>query len=304
MLGPTASGKSALAESLAARYGGELINSDASALYRELQVGVTKPSGSVREALRYHLLDVAGLDCTVTVVEYQRLALEVLRDLQQRQALAVLVGGTNLYVRALLEGYRPPAIEVPEAIRQTARSMPLDEAVKLLAALDPDFLSRIDSRNPRRVSRALELVLAKGGAVEEPTAQPLDGWATLRLLLWPQREALQVRIRRRTEEMWESWLEECLDLEKKGLARWLEVRKPIGYSSVMAHLHGRMSRSEAIDAVVRATCVLAKKQRTWLQKDTEGPDRHVFVLAAESDWESLPERASAVVEGFLARFTE
>jgi tRNA dimethylallyltransferase len=267
-------------------------------------VGVTKPDRVTRERLPYHLLDIADLSQTVTVVEYQRLAQQALEEITARQRLPILVGGSNLYVRALLEGYCPPEVSVPGRLREQVRAMPASEAVERLAALDPDFLSRIDARNPRRVSRALELVLANGAPVPAPTRRPLPGFAVLRLLLWPDRQVLESRIRRRTEEMWQPWLEECLLLEKKALRHWLEVRKPIGYSSVMAYLHGGLARAEAIEEIVRSTILLAKKQRTWLQKDTEGPDRHTFMLACESDWEALPARALAVVESFLARFTE
>jgi tRNA dimethylallyltransferase len=306
VLGPTASGKSGLAEFLAAQRRGELVNADASALYRDLEVGVTKPGRPVRERLRYHLLDVAELSQTVTVVEYQRLAEAALEDIVARGQLPVLVGGSSLYVRALLEGYCPPAIVVPEDLRQRVRAMPLEQAVEDLGRLDPAFLARIDQRNPRRVGRALELVMASGAPVAEPTSQPLAGWEVLRLILLPEKGLLEARIRRRTEEMWDAWREEVLLLEKKALAHWLELRKPIGYGAVAAHLQGGLSRSDAIEEVVRATCLLAKKQRTWLQKDMEGPDRHSWVLAAEADWgeDQLLAQALAKLDDFLARFTE
>lgn len=304
VLGPTASGKSGLAEGLAERHGAELVNADASALYRELQVGVTKPDRATRERLPYHLLDVADLNEGITVIDYQRLAEDVLRNLARRAVLPILVGGSNLFVKALLEGYLPPPVEVPELLRQRVREMTLEGAVEELSQRDPAFLARIDARNPRRVARALELVLAHGGPVAPPSARPLAGWAVLRLILLPDKKLLAERIQRRTEEMWEPWLEEVIGLEKKALRHWLEVRRPIGYDTVRAHLEGRVSRAEAIAQIVRATVLLAKKQRTWLQKDTEGPDRHLVVWNAESDWEEVSRRAQAAVDGFLARFTE
>ena len=304
MLGPTASGKSGLAEWLAQRFGGELINADASALYRELEVGVTKPDKATRQKLPYHMLDVTDLSHPMTVVEYQRMAEGVLDNMAARAVPPVLVGGSNLYVKSLLEGYCPPDITVPEDLRQRVRELPAEQAVQELRLRDPAFHGRIDLQNPRRVTRALELVLANGGPVAEPTTRPLPGWSVLRLILWPDNDLLRLRIERRTHEIWKPWLEEVLGLEKKALRHWLEVRKPIGYDSVIAHLEGRLSRTEAIAQIVRATRLLAKKQRTWLQKDTEGPDRHLWVLRTEDDWEKLPERAEAVVESFLARFTE
>lgn len=302
VLGPTASGKSGLAEYLAEKRRGELISADASTLYRDLEVGVTKPDRSVRQRVRYHLLDIAELHETITVVEYQRRAQAALEEIASRGRLPILVGGSSLYVRALLEGYRPPDIEVPDEIRQQVRNLDPDAAVVLLGSKDPDFLKRIDSKNPRRVSRALELVLSNQAPVPEPTFQPLPGWKVLRLILCPEKNVLQERIRRRTEGMWEAWREEVLQLEKKGLQPWLEVRKPIGYATVRAHLEGKLGRDEGLEEIVRATALLAKKQRTWLQKDMEGPDRHSWVLSSEADWEELPRQALGLLDSFLARF--
>jgi tRNA dimethylallyltransferase len=303
VLGPTASGKSGLAELLAEQRGGELVNADASALYRELEVGVTKPDAATRRRLRYHLLDVAELSQTVTVVDYQQMASRAVEEISSRGRLPILVGGSSLYARAFLDGYQPSQIEVPAAVREQVRALPLERAVAELERRDPDFCARLDRRNPRRVSRALELVLAAGGPVPAPSRRPPAGLAVLRLILQPDKALLQQRIGLRTEAMWQSWREEVLRLEKKGLAHWLEVRKPIGYATVAAHLQGKCTREEAIAEVVRCTHLLAKKQRTWLQKDTEGPDRHHFVLASERDWEALPELALRLLDGFLARFT-
>lgn len=304
VLGPTASGKSQLAEWLAEQRHGELINADASALYRDLEVGVTKPDRATRARLAYHLLDLAELHQAVTVVDYQREAMAVIEQISSRGRLPILVGGSSLYVKALLEGYLPPEIEVPETVRARVRALPREDAVEELRALDPAFLGRIDALNPRRVSRALELVLAAGRPVPAPTSRPLPGWSILRLVLQPEKPILEQRIRERTEQMWPSWLEECLLLEKKGLAHWLHIRKPIGYSTVMAYLQGSLGRAEAIEEIVRATVLLAKKQRTWLQKDTEGLDRHHWMLSESSDWDLLPDQLLAAVDGFLARFTK
>lgn len=304
VLGPTASGKSGLAEQLARWRGGELVNADASALYRELEVGVTKPDRQTRALLPYHLLDVVELSQTVTLVDYQQMALKVLCEISSRGALPILVGGSSLYVRALLEGYRPPEIAVSLETRERVQALSLEQASQELKKIDPAAHARIDRQNPRRVGRALELAWSHGGAVPAPTRKPLEGYRVLRLILWPEPEVLRARIRRRTEAMWSVWREEVQALEKKALAAWLEIRKPIGYASVARQIRGEISEQEAIDEVVSATVKLAKKQKTWLQKETDGSDRHLWVLDAESAWEELPERALAVLDGFLARFSE
>lgn len=303
-MGPTASGKSSLAERLASLRGGELVNADASALFCPLQVGVTKPDAATRRQVTYHLLDCIDLEQAPSMGEYQRWAREVIDDLGARHRLAVVVGGSNLYLRALLDGYCPPDIAVPSQTRDWVRSLNPQAALSLLEAHDPASLARLDRKNPRRVSRALELTLALGGPVPPPHREPVPGWSIVRLILLPEKDILARRIRQRTEAMWDAWREEVLQLEQKGLAYWLEVRKPIGYTTVLAHLRGEISEGEAIEEIVRQTLLLAKKQRTWLQKETAGPDRHVWVLRTDADWESLEDQAVRVVDGFLARFAK
>ncbi len=302
VLGPTASGKSGLAEFLAGQRGGELINAVASALYRELEVGVTKPDRATRNRFPYHLLDVADLHETITLVDYQRLALEVLDQVSARGALPILVGGSSLYVRALLEGYRPPEISVSQEVREKVRSLSLGEAQDTLREVDPEAFARIDTKNPRRVSRALELAIASGGPVGPAAVEPLAGYEICRFILWPEKDLLKQRIRERTLVMWPAWREEVQALEKKGLAAWLEVRKPIGYATVARHLKGELSQDEAIEEIVASTLRLAKKQRTWLQKETDGCERHRWVLDASSCWDGLATQALEVLDSFLTRF--
>ncbi len=304
VLGPTASGKSGLAEFLAEQRDGELVNADASALYRDLEIGVTKPDRETRSRLSYHLLDVADLSESVTLVDYQRKAQKVLADISERGRLPILVGGSSLYVRALLEGYQPPEIEVSEETRELVRALSLEQAVEELKTLDPEAYGRIDLCNPRRVGRALELARSCGGPVPQATREPLVGYDILRLILWPEPEVLRDRVRRRTRAMWQGWREEVQGLEKKALAAWIEVRKPIGYATVARHLRGELSEEEAVDEIVTATVRLAKKQKTWLQKETDGCERHLWVLDTESSWDGLAHRALSVLDGFLARSFE
>ena len=245
ILGPTASGKSGLAEFLATKREGELINSDASAFYRELSVGVTKPTQRERSRCIYHLLDTTSLDQGYDLMDFLSAANQVLDDIHGRGRLPIVVGGSGLYARALLDGYRPPTIEVSEETRCSVRELPMENALQQLLALDPLNYERIDRRNPRRVSRALELAITVGGPVPSPRVEPRTDLRLLRLYLSPQKKVLDERIAVRTTEMWDGWLEEVDQLEKKGLAGWLKERKPIGYSSVQAYLHGELTREEA-----------------------------------------------------------
>lgn len=302
VLGPTASGKSAVAEFLAERLDGELVNSDASAMYTELSVGVTKPTAESRHRHVYHLLDVAALETPLSVVDFQQKAFEVVRDIARRGKVPILVGGSSLYVRSLLEGYRPSEIFVDSALREKVRAMPPADALEELERRDPQTWSRIDRKNPRRVTRALELTMASGAPVPPSQKRPPEDFRILRHLLCPTLELLRMRVEERTRGMWPAWREEVLALEKNGLAHWLEARKPIGYQVVRSHLRGDLDEMEAIEQIVSSTVALAKKQRTWLKKDLEGPDRYRWMLDRIEDWEDLPRRVLEVSEGFLTRF--
>lgn len=299
VLGPTASGKSALAESLAEQVESELINSDASAVYRELSVGVTKPDLATRERYRYHLLDVATLEQGFDLNAYLESANRVLKEVWARGNLPIVVGGSGLYARALLDGYAPPQIEVSQQVREWARSLEPEAALAELVALDPEAYQRIDRQNPRRVTRALELARQAGGPVPPPIRTGRPDLRILRFYLQPERELLNRRIEQRTQSMWRGWTEEVLSLEKKGLARWLELRKPIGYAEVLAFNRGQLSCEEAMQRIVSQTRKLAKKQRTWLKREAEHPLSFHFAYARDEQWGAIPEQAHKALLEFL-----
>lgn len=299
VLGLTASGKSQLAIQLAKEYRGELINCDASALYRELSVGVTKPSRKEREEIPYHLLDVTSLEQGSDLVDYLQHANRAIRDIDARGHLPIVVGGTGLYARALLDGFQPNQTEIPTEIRNLVRDMDIELARRELEQRDPESYERIDKQNPRRVMRALELTMALGAPVELPKSQPRTDLRILRIYLLPEKAILDPRIRKRTEKMWEPWVEEVDLLEKKGLGHWISLRKPIGYRWIQAFLRGELTREEALGNIVRQTVQLAKRQRTWLRREKEHPHCQHFYLENEKQRAEIPKRASALLQRFL-----
>lgn len=300
VLGPTASGKSALAEILADHTSAELINSDASAVYSELSVGVTKPDETTRRRYHYHLLDVTTLEQGFDLMRYLELANAALAEVTARGNMPVVVGGSGLYARALLDGYDPPQVEVGRELRERVRALEAEEACRALAAIDPAAWERIDRKNPRRVQRALELAWTAGGPVEPPGRSGRPDLDVLKFCLLPSSELLQRRIEQRTHAMWPGWTEEVLYLEKKGLGHWLEVRKPIGYDSVLAYHRGELSQAEAIERIVHQTKKLAKKQRTWLKREAESKFSHRLVYNCDEQWGEISESALRLLREFLA----
>jgi tRNA dimethylallyltransferase len=289
-----------LAEYLAVEFGGELLNSDASAVYRQLSIGVTKPDDATRGRIPYHLLDVTELERGFTLMDYIELANAAIDEISSRSRIPIVVGGSGLYARAVLDGYRPHQIEVSAEIRERVRATEPRQALAELQTIDPGAYQRIDRQNPRRVSRALELAVAAGGPVEPARACPRSDLDILRLILMPARELLNERIRRRTLQMWEGWVKEVDQLEKKGLTQWLDVRKPIGYDAVLAYTREEMSREQAMEQIVGQTTKLAKKQKTWLKREKTGPNRHWLELNHTDEWSELPDRASQLIRKFLS----
>ncbi len=276
-----------------------MINGDAFAVYRELSVGVTKPEPETLASLRYHLLDVANLEEGFHLVKYQNLFREVLAEITARRKLPILVGGSGLYTSSVLNGYQPPEIEVSEEVKAQSRRLSLESALRRLKDLDPDAWQRIDRANPRRVSRALELALAHGGPVPIPKSCPRSPSRTLRLYLLPERSQLHFRISRRTEEMWEAWVEEVFELEKKGFADRVARRKPLGYDAVLAYLQGWITADQAQAVIVQKTVALSKRQSTWIKKELRSGLGFGLTLESPQDWRELPDKSLKILDDFL-----
>lgn len=263
VLGPTASGKSALALELARRSGGELLCFDSTTVYRELDIGTAKPTPEERAECPHHLLDLVEPGTDWTLKDFLQHAEAALRDVRERGRQPILVGGTYLYVRAFLEGYRPPEVPPDPDFRAWAEGEPLERLVAELRTREPHTV--VDLRNPRRVIRALE-VLRGGGAPaqREPRAEPV-----VKIGLTCQPEWLKARIQARTAHMFEAGLrEEVKRLCQKGLGQWLLELRVIGYPEVIENLGEPFPEFEVIQKVAEATWRLAKKQRTWSRSET------------------------------------
>lgn len=258
-MGPTASGKSALALELAERSGGELLCFDSTTVYRGLDIGTAKPDAGDRARCPHHLLDLVEAGTPFTLANFLEHAEQALADVQARGRQPILVGGTYLYVRAFLEGFQPPSVPPDEEFRRWAAGQPLTELVAELLERDPG--TTVDRKNPRRVIRALEVLRA--GHINESVQSPRKE-EIRKLGLQAEPAWLRERIERRTQQMFLLGLqEEVQRLCQKGLTQWLLGLRVIGYSEVIASLDQPMPQGEVVRNVVDATWRLAKKQRTW-----------------------------------------
>ena len=276
IVGPTASGKSALALRLARERSGEIVSCDSLQVYRGLDVGSAKATRAERAAVEHHLLDVADPGEMFSAADYARLARAALGVVRGRGRLPIVAGGTGLYLRALLEGLfeGPPR---DEALRRRLAALGDrfgDERLhRLLGRVDPVAAGRIRPRDRVRVVRALEVYRATGRPISEEQgrgAEPLRGYRTLIVGLDPGRAALRAAIEARTRQMLEQGLiEEVRGLVSRGLDPLARPLQAIGYRQALSVLRGEMTLEDAERAIVTATLRFAKRQMTWFRHQAE-----------------------------------
>ena len=276
LVGPTASGKSGLAVALARAYAAagqpaEVVNADSMLVYRGMDVGTAKPTARERAGVVHHLVDVLDVTQTATVAEFQSLARAAVADCLARGVVPILVGGSALYVRAVVDAFEFPGTD-PElrARLETELAVLGPEAMHArLAARDPEAATRILPGNARRVVRALEVV--------ELTGKPYAAELPERRYALPDvvqvgldvpRDVLDERIRRRVDAMWEAGLvAEVRLLAQAGLREGLTASRALGYRQVLQHLDGELDEAAAREATVVATRRFARRQDSWFRKD-------------------------------------
>ncbi|HXL21395.1 MAG TPA: tRNA (adenosine(37)-N6)-dimethylallyltransferase MiaA [Candidatus Dormibacteraeota bacterium] len=276
IVGPTASGKSALGVWLAERLGGEVVACDSTQLYRGFDIGTAKPAEAERRGVPHHLIDVLDSSAAATAGGYRAMAIGVLADLRKLQRLPIFTVGTGLYLRALLEGLAESpqrSEELRERLRASAREHRAGHLHRLLQRLDPEAAGRIASADEQKLIRAIEVCLLTRKPLSEvhrSGRQALAGWRPVKIGLLPPRELLYERIHARTESMLAGgWLSEVQDLVAKGI---LESAKPfdfIGYREMLAVLREETNMEQARAAIQQATRRYAKRQLTWFRKEAE-----------------------------------
>jgi tRNA dimethylallyltransferase len=299
ILGPTATGKSALAVSLAERFGGEVVACDSTQVYRGFDIGTAKPSQAERRGIPHHLIDVVEPSAVFTAGEYRRQALAVLADLRSRGRLPILTAGTGLYLRALLEGLA----EAPgrsDALRSRLQESAAahggtEHLHRLLRRLDPVTAARISQNDGQKLIRALEIRLLAGKSVEDVHGSgraPLEGYSILKIGLNPPRAALYDRIGRRVEQMLEQgWLDEVVALIRSGTPLSAKPFEFLGYRELREHLTEGVPSRKVIEAIAQDTRRYAKRQLTWFRKEPG-----VIWLDGFGDDESLLKRAIVAME--------
>jgi len=271
IVGPTASGKSALGVWLAERFGGEVVACDSTQLYRGFDVGTAKPRVEERRGVPHHLIDVLDPGEAATAGGYRERALAVLQNLRQRKRLPILTVGTGLYFRALLEGLADipqRSEELRERLRNAAEEHPPGYLHRILKRLDSQAATKIAAADEQKLIRAIEVCLLARKPISEVQRtgrRPLEGWHIVKIGLMPTREKLYERIHARTSSMLEhGWMQEVQGLLKSENAKPFDF---IGYRELRAVLRNELSLPQAREAIQQATRRYAKRQLTWFRKE-------------------------------------
>lgn len=276
LVGPTAVGKSALAVSLAARLAehgtaAEIVNADSMLVYRGMDIGTAKPTMADRGGIAHHLIDIMDISQTASVAEFQQLARTAIAECRDRGVLPIVVGGSALYVRAIVDDFIFPGTD-PELRAELDEELAEHGSASLharLAAQDPAAAAAILPGNGRRIVRALEVIALTG----EPFGADLPGYAyhlpdVLQIGLDAPRELVDERIATRVDRMWaDGFVDEVRCLERLGLRQGLTASRALGYRQILEFLAGEITEDEARRRTVTGTRRFSRKQGGWFRRD-------------------------------------
>jgi tRNA dimethylallyltransferase len=268
VVGPTAAGKSALSIALAHELGAEVVNADSMQLYRGMDIGTAKLTPAEREGVPHHLLDVWPVTMTAAVAEYQTLARSAIDDILARDRVPLLVGGSGLYIRAVLEEFEFPGTDPAVRARLEAELAAGGPAslYERLRGWDPVAASKILPSNGRRIVRALEVIELTGRPFTASLPAPTPHYRSVQIGIDRDPDELDGRIARRVDLMWAAGLvDEVRGLD--GLRDGLTAGRALGYQQALAQIDGSLTQDEAKEETVRGTRRFVRRQRSWFRRD-------------------------------------
>ena len=275
VLGPTAVGKSAMAIRLAQKFRGEVINCDSMQVYKGFDIGTDKIPRDQRNNIPHHLLDIADSTTQFTAAEFVRHALEAIESIRKKQMLPIIVGGTGLYLKALLEGLFPEAKKdtaIRERLERQAKEKGLEFLRESLLRVDPAYAKKIGERDKIRIIRALEIFHATKIPISEHFANThshVDDFFILKIGLKLERSIIYMKIEDRVDRMFARGIvEEARGLLEEGANPDSPPFRALGYRQVLNHLRGDISLEEAIELTKKETRHYSKRQMTWFRKMT------------------------------------
>jgi len=295
IIGPTATGKSALAIELALALNGEIVSADSRQVYRYMDIGTAKPSREDRAKVPHHLIDIINPDDTFTLATYQELAFQATADIQRRGKPALLVGGSGLYIRAVTGGLSIPKVapdpELRRNLEDRAEHEGYESLYRELTKVDPQAAEKIDPRNVRRVIRALEVCITAGVPFSQ-LQKSSSRIPSITIGLTTTREDLYKRIDARVDRMVEEGLvDEVKDLLKRGYSPELPAMSSLGYKQVIAYIKGGTNLDEAVQRIKFDTHRFARNQYAWFRLK----DEHIH-------WFDIGEKPSGSISSLISQF--
>ncbi len=296
IVGPTAAGKSQLALHLAQTFNGEIVNADSRQIYRHMDIATAKPTKEELALVPHHLIGIIDPDGGFSLAQYQKLAYEVIENIEQRQKLPILVGGTGLYVWALLENWQIPRV-APDAtfrknLAEQARVHGIAELYQELLEIDPEAAKRINPGNLRRIIRALEVYQATKAPFSQLQSKSLPPFQSLILGLTQDRAKLYQRIDQRVDGMMARGLvKEVENLIQMGYHLELPAMSAIGYKQIGMFLDGELSLDEAVKKIKTETHRYARQQYNWFRLDD-----------ARIEWFDVDKNPEGEIEAIIAEF--
>jgi len=272
ILGPTATGKSKLAIELAKEINDEIISADSMQVYRGMDIGTAKPTNEERQDIPHHLIDIRNPDEEWTVADFVDETNRLIKEIEKRKKVPLLVGGTGLYLWSLLEGYSFPLAPANKEIRERLEKQPLSALYSQLSKTDPEAAKKIHPNDKKRIVRALEVYELTGKPISKlqnrnGTANSFAGSISKLIGLTLPREQLYKRIEQRVDHMIEKGLvEEVKGLLAKGFSKDLPSFQALGYKEVVKYLDGKWSKEEMIGELKKRTRHFARRQMTWFKR--------------------------------------
>ena len=274
ILGPTAAGKTELSIKLAREFDAEIISADSMQVYKDMDIGTAKVTVDIQNTIPHHMIDILTPDGDFSVADYQKKVDKLIPNIYSRNKLPLLVGGTGLYIKALIEGFLLPEMDNDPDLRKKLRKQAREKGNKYvhnkLAKIDPQLAKKLHPNDLRRVIRGIEIYKQTGKTktyfIEKQSQNP-DRYKALKIGLYREREELYQRINKRVDNM----IEQGLVREVKNLLANYELSKTakqaLGYKEIIAYLDGQFDLEEALRRIKRDTRHFAKKQLTWFKRD-------------------------------------
>jgi tRNA dimethylallyltransferase len=286
--GPTATGKSDLALEVAEKFDGEIINADSMQLYKGMDIGTAKLTLEERRGIPHHLLDILSVSQDASVAAYQELARSAINEIQKRNKAAIVVGGTGLYIKSIVDEMNFPETdpELRAKLESEAELLGTAELYSRLRLLDPEAAAAIEPANTRRIIRALEVIEVTGKpySANLPSDTSLRFPDALHIGLAMERTSLAPRIEARVHRMFDQGLiNEVERLIGEGLLEGTTAQRAIGYAQVISLINGQISKEQAIEETIVATRQYVRRQETWFKRDQriqwigEGEPRLPFI---------------------------